>query len=64
MKTLENNPALKQLLINYVSIHYEQDALFDDYNLLIEYHNLLNNNELHKLFECEALSESINAMHN
>lgn len=56
--TIENfnrNPKLRELLVNYCRIHYEQDAETDDFHLLQEYQLLLKENRLNDLFECEAL---------
>ena len=52
---LKNNPILKQLLINYCILNYEENAILDDDHLIAEYNLLARNNELHLLFEAEFL---------
>lgn len=56
IKGFDRNPILKQLLINYCNIHYEDNAILDDNHLLMEYNLLLRENRLHDLFECERLN--------
>lgn len=53
---LDNNPLFKGLLKQYCLMHYEADAILDDYHLIMEYEYLKNNDKLHELFECEMLS--------
>lgn len=55
---LKNNPLLKQLLINYCVVTYEENAILDNDHLLAEYSLLSRNNELHILFEAESYSNS------
>lgn len=49
------NPILKGLLANYCLRQYEDNAIIDDEHLLVEYNWLLNNNQLHVLFDSEYL---------
>ncbi|MEQ9120840.1 hypothetical protein [Fulvivirga sp.] len=50
-------PHTKSLLLNLISIRYEQEAVRpDDKSLIDFYYQLKENNELHKLFEAENLS--------
>ena len=55
---LKNNPLLKQLLINYCILTYEENAILDHDHLLAEYSLLSRNNELHLIFEAESYSNS------
>ena len=55
---LKNNPILKQLLINYCFLNYEENAIIDDYHLEAEYNLLSRNNELELLFVAESFSNS------
>lgn len=54
------SPALRELLVKYVSRQYEESAEFDDYHLIAEYNYLKNNNELHLLFEEEWFTTYMN----
>lgn len=58
---LDHSPLLKKLLITYCVITYEENAILDDYHLLMEYNLLKKNNETHFLFETEHL---VNSYHN
>ena len=58
---LKNNPLLKQLLINYCILTYEENAILDHDHLLEEYGVLTRYNELHRLFEAENM---VNSYHN
>ena len=55
IKSLENNPSLKKLLIDYCLIQYEENAIIDEEHLIKEYNYLQKHNKLHELFECEML---------
>jgi hypothetical protein len=57
---LNYNPLLKELLVLYISRVYEENAIFDDYHLLAEYHLLLRDNKLHLLFEEEKFTSYMN----
>lgn len=50
---LEINQRLKELLINYVSVAYEENAVYTDESLMNEYEFLRKNNQLIDLFEAE-----------
>ncbi|MFK7833243.1 MAG: hypothetical protein AB8B52_08200 [Winogradskyella sp.] len=52
------NPKLRELMVNYYGITHEMSATDDD--LILEYHWLFRNNNLHFIFECEQLSNSWN----
>lgn len=56
IENFDRNPRLRELLINYCKIQYEEAAEIDDYSLLQEYSLLLRENRLNELFECEKLS--------
>jgi hypothetical protein len=60
LTTLDYSPVLKKLLINYILIQYEEDAITDDWHLYQEYSWLFDNNELNVLFEEEALTNELN----
>lgn len=55
---LDHNPLLKNLLITYSVITYEENAILDDHHLVMEYNLLKKNNELHFLFETEKLANN------
>jgi hypothetical protein len=55
LQNFDLNPKLRELLVNYCLINYEENAIIDDEHLLQEYHLLERNNELHLLFEAEKL---------
>ncbi|WP_435416630.1 hypothetical protein [Polaribacter aestuariivivens] len=57
--TLEFMKNLKQLLINYISVTYEENADFSINSLIKEYYLLERNNNLHYLFEVEYLISSV-----
>lgn len=52
----DRNPMLRQQLITYCKIHYEEAAELDDYSLMQEYHLLLKENRLNDLLECEKIN--------
>jgi hypothetical protein len=54
------NPLLRELLVNYCLINYEENAIIEDRYLIMEYHLLERNNELHRLFEAENLNNYLN----
>ncbi len=60
IKDFKYSPALKELLVKYVSRKYEECAMFDDYHLLAEYNLLKDNNNLHLLFEEEWFTGYMN----
>lgn len=53
---LNHSPILKSLLVNYVLTNYEENAIVDDDHLMMEYKLLKRSNQLHLLFECEAMN--------
>ena len=60
---LNHSPILKQLLINYISRKYGEDAQYDDWYLFQEYVWLKNNNQLDELFKEECLTNRLNDEH-
>ena len=60
LQKFDFNPKLRKLLVNYCLINYEENAIIDDEHLLMEYHLLERNNELHFLFEAEKLDNYLN----
>ena len=56
MNTLENNPRLRELLIEHTKMQYEQQADLSEESLIQEYYALMRNNSLHELFELEAIT--------
>jgi hypothetical protein len=56
IRDLSHNPMLKALLINYVLTNYEENAITDDYHLMMEYNLLRRTNQLHQLFTAEMLN--------
>jgi hypothetical protein len=53
LTNLDLSPLLKKLLVEYCSSLYEQDAILDDYHLIIEFNSLVEDNKLYDLFENE-----------
>ena len=51
---LTKMPKTKYLLKQYVLFNYEEHAITDDHHLLMEYHLLQRQNQLHFLFELES----------
>ena len=64
IRDFKYNPDLRNLLVNYVSRQYEEDALFDDYYLLAEYNLLKRDNNIHLLFEEEWFTGYMNDENN
>jgi hypothetical protein len=60
---LNHSPILKQLLINYISRKYGEDAQYDDWYLFQEYIWLKNNNLLNELFMEECLTNRLDNEH-
>jgi hypothetical protein len=60
LQNFDLNPKLRELLVNYCLINYEENAIIDDEHLLQEYHLLERNNELHLIFEAEKLQNYLN----
>ena len=60
LQKFDFNPKLRELLVNYCLINYEENAIIDDEHLLNEYYLLERNNELHFLFEAEKLENYLN----
>ncbi len=54
--TIEYMPLLKQQLINYIGLNYEEASDYSNYSLVQEYHYLNNNNLLAYLNEVEYLT--------
>jgi hypothetical protein len=59
LTTLDYSPVLKTLLVNYILKKYEQESIIDDLHLYQEYSWMYDNNELHELFEEEALTNEL-----
>lgn len=57
--TIEYMPLLKQQLINYIGLSYEEASDFSTYSLVQEYHYLKNNSLLSYLNEAEYLTSPI-----
>jgi hypothetical protein len=51
----DNNPILKQLLVNYILREYEEDSIIDENHLMMEYNRLRDSNQLDMIFMCEEL---------
>lgn len=51
---LENNSLLRELLINYCSLNYEENADFSYHSLAMEYNYLLRSGELNELIAAAA----------
>jgi hypothetical protein len=60
LQNFDLNPNLRELLVNYCLINYEENAIIDDEHLLQEYYLLERNNELHLIFEAEKLQNYLN----
>lgn len=56
---LEFTPKLRELLKSYCLTQYEESACIDDYHLEMEYHRLINENNLNALFELEHFQNRI-----
>ncbi|WP_298238391.1 hypothetical protein [uncultured Algibacter sp.] len=54
--TIEYMPLLKQQLINYISLNYEEASDYSNYSLVQEYNYLKRNNILAYLNEVEYLT--------
>jgi hypothetical protein len=54
--TLDYMPLPKQQLKNHVSVNYEEAADYSNYSLVMEYHYLKNNYQLHLIHEAECLT--------
>ena len=57
---LTQNPILKGLLLDYCIRIYEEDAITDDYHLMMEYSLLKRENRLNDLFIEEKLINYLN----
>ena len=57
---LNDNPLLTKLLTDYCFRVYEEDAIIDEYHLLIEYYLLMKENRLNDLFIEEKLINYMN----
>ena len=60
LKNFKYNSRLRELLVNYSLINYEENARIDDEYLIMEYYLLERNNQLHLLFEAENLNNYLN----
>ncbi len=60
LKNFKYNSRLRELLVNYSLINYEENASIDDEHLIMEYYLLERNNQLHLLFEAENLNNYLN----
>ena len=56
IKDFDNSPTLRALLVEYVLVNYEENAITDDHHLLMEYRLLKKANNLHLLFEVEMMN--------
>lgn len=56
---LNYSPNLKNLLVNYVQLMYEQDAIITDDYLITEYQMLKNENRLDELLQQELFLTGI-----
>ena len=52
---LDEMPSLRKLLIYYVLIMYEEDAVITDDSLLRELELIMRENRLYEIFQSEAL---------
>ena len=50
MRKIKSNSVIKNLLINYISKMYENEARYDEKYLKMEYKWLQDNNQIHLLF--------------
>lgn len=57
--TIEYMPLLKQQLINYIGLNYEEASDYSNYSIVQEYHYLKNNNLLFYLNEAEYLTSPV-----
>lgn len=57
--TIEFMQLLKQQLINYIGLNYEEASDYSNYSLVQEYHYLNNNNLLCYLNEAEYLTSHV-----
>lgn len=57
--SIEFMPLLKQQLINYISLNYEEASNYSNYSLVQEYHYLNKNNLLYYLNEAEYLTSYV-----
>lgn len=48
------NPQLRELMVNYFHLTHERSTT--DEELIIEYNDLVKNNKLYLIFECEAIT--------
>lgn len=48
------NPQLRELMVNYFHLTYEMSST--DEELIIEYNDLVKNNRLYLIFECEGIT--------
>lgn len=53
---LNNSPMLKALLIEFINTNYEENSIYDDDHLLMEYNYLVKFNKLNLLFENEMMN--------
>lgn len=53
IRDFKYNPELRRLLVEYCLVVYEENAILDDDNLIVEYNYLLESNSLNELFLCE-----------
>lgn len=53
----ENHPELKRRLEIYISTTYQENAIFDDKHLLMEFNYLRDNNMLIELFKKANLTQ-------
>lgn len=57
---LNDNPILRKLLTDYCIRMYEEDAITDEYHLMMEYYLLKRENRLNELFIEEKLINYLN----
>lgn len=55
---LDNMPSLKKLLINYIHLMYQENAIITHEYLVMEYQLLKQENRLHELFQQELLDNT------
>jgi hypothetical protein len=58
IQTIEFMPLLKNLLKNYISLNYEENADYSNFSLVAEYHLLVRINKLNDLFDAELLTSA------
>lgn len=56
IQNFERNPLLQQLIKNYITIQYEENADYSQSAMLAELRSLTENNQLIQLFQCEYVS--------